>query len=71
MDAEGVEVPKHQRPPDERWDWMEMKQLLENGLLALPRIIALFTRCAISKTSVEQDLRRDWRLRRRIEAAAR
>ena len=36
MEDEGVEIPSTSARPDEHWDAMQMKQLLENALLALP-----------------------------------
>jgi len=36
MEEEGVEIPSTSARPDEHWDAMQMKQLLESALLALP-----------------------------------
>src|SRR5215470_6179935 len=36
MEDEGVEFPSTGAPPDERWDAMQMKQILDNALLMAP-----------------------------------
>jgi RNA polymerase sigma-70 factor (ECF subfamily) len=36
MEEEGIEIPSASARPDEHWDAMQMKQLLESALLALP-----------------------------------
>jgi len=36
MEDEGVEIPSTSAGPDEHWDAMQMKQILDNALLTLP-----------------------------------